>query len=74
MSLPEITLEVGCTYLVRNQGVCQKSNKPGTRTIIRQLPAGSLYDFEDDQGEFYTKNGWFLKRHRSKYDLVKRIS
>ncbi|MCF0070246.1 hypothetical protein LZD49_07170 [Dyadobacter sp. CY261] len=73
-STPIINLEVGGVYLVKSQKACLKANKPQHRKIVRQLPPGSLYEFEDDQGEFYTKEGRFLKRMPSNYDLIKRIS
>jgi len=71
---PPLQLEVGGVYECRNPIGWQQLNKPTTRTIIKKLPDNYIYDYEDDQGETYMRNGQFLVNQKTRFDLVRRLN
>ncbi len=71
---PAIKLEIGGVYQVRKPEAWEILNKPTVRTIVRQLPMMHMYEYEDDQGDTYLRNGQFMVNMKTRYDLIKKIN
>jgi len=69
----ELILEIGESYETRGHGPDRKATIE-VRKIIRRFPASGQYEFEDNEGAFYTKHGKFHSNGHSRHDLVKKVN